>query len=934
MTNIILEPLDEEGPEISLGNIELGGGFTLEPESDSSEGRTRRQSSGGGTRGTFAPSDDGYIGIMNRGILGGLTAPLDAVDSLMDTINSPLDRLFLSEEGRAATAASPSETITDLFRSAGGAVADADLDTSEMGILAQTADFVGDTLGLAPYMGVGLAAVPQRVASSPTATQGVLGMAQGAANMMQRSIVAAPKSAAAAEVGAGVGGGLFGAIFADRFGEEYRSAGEVGGAMGLPMAPAAATAALRGTANALRPVSFVGESLDRLAGTFSGDTFSRRKARETLVSSSEDFETAIGRLRTMDDPLYQAEGGLDLSPMERTGDVGLLNLQARLAANDPTTKSMLRARESENMSLAEELLLTNAEGQRGNVQAARQTSADAVADQRQAIGDRVDAAVAEAHRAIERAGPLTVENKPAASAIMYRHLDAAKTEADATVKATWAEVPSESVGLRSTLSSYEDVVRKAGPERDAQIPALARRFLDPQSGDYYGEAQDAKRLFNLYSQLREDGSNAARAGKLTEASFANQIADAVLKDISAHEPMSELYSAARNATLAYHKTFTRGPVGAILNPAGRGETRTNEFAALDKLLNAGGPAGQGQEKINLDAISRALGPHNPEPYRAAEDYVRISFTDAVAPGSSAALTPERGAAYLQRHNELFTRYPHLKGVFEETIDAARHADTARAHGKNDMAALDASLANRFSNSAVDAEFAAILKTPDPVSEVRGLTDVLLSQDPTGVAVEGLRQTARNHLVKQMIGEDPARGTVLKGTAYANLMRDRRNVFSELLGPDELAKMDALSGQLRSLEVGRGMSPQEGQIVKPSVLVQALSRFVTLKTASPYIRGGPTSLTQSSAVSRLASSISDRMTSGGAERLLQEAVKPGNERILLDLMTPPQNAAQEDRLVRSISAWLSTLPVSATSSVEEDNSDGDIDSIFEGLGVSR
>jgi len=276
----------------------------------------------------------------------------------------------------------------------------------------------------------------------------------------------------------------------------------------------------------------------------------------------------------------------------------------------------------------------------------------------------------------------------------------------------------------------------------------------------------------------------------------------------------------------------------------------------------------------------------------------------------------------------------MRTLFQDTIDTVKHVDVARAHGKQQSTALDQSIAQRFSSSAVDEEFASILKTPDPATELRQLRDVLFAQDPSGVAVEGLRQAGRNHLVNNMLGFDASRGQVLRATRYDNLMQSRRGVFNELLGPQEMAKLDALSSQLKTLEVAGGMSPQRGNIVPPSILVQALTRYVALKGASGYITSGPTALTQSSALSRFVSSLSDRMTSGGAERLLQEAVRPGNERVLFDLMTAPQNAAQADRLVRSLDAWLSTLPVTMSSEVQEDNSDGDIDALFEGLGVSR
>lgn len=146
MTEFVLEPLDEddEAVEISLGDIDLGDGVSLEAL-DAAPRQQRRQGSGG-SRGA-QPSDTGLMGFMNRGILQGVTAPLD----FLHNVSAPLAGRVMSDEAVARTQR-PSERWGDLFRSIGGASAPADADPREEGLGAQVGDFLGLTLASAPYL--------------------------------------------------------------------------------------------------------------------------------------------------------------------------------------------------------------------------------------------------------------------------------------------------------------------------------------------------------------------------------------------------------------------------------------------------------------------------------------------------------------------------------------------------------------------------------------------------------------------------------------------------------------------------------------------------------------------------------------------------------------------------------------------------------------
>jgi len=888
--------------------------------------RTRR-SEGGNTGGTFAPSDDGFTAFMNRGILGGLTALPEMVDR---AVNQPLDRLFLSDDAPEELTQGPRGLLTDLFSRAGGAVADQDADPREAGLGAEVGAFLGDTLGLAPYAGAAIGAVPMRAASSPTATQGARRIAQEAANTMQRGLVQSPRLAATAEVGAGVGGGLGGAFARENYGDDAEAIGQIAGALGLPLAPAALTTAARGAASSL---PFTAGAMDRLGAMASGEGYARIRARETLRDRASDPDKALQNLYRGYDGAADPGHTLDLSPALRTEDPGLIRLQERVAANSEPMRADLLARERDNMAQAQDLLSTNMDGQRGNVDFARQSSQDAVADRLRMIDERVNAAMDDATAAIAAAGPRTTDSRSEASRIVVEGLEAAQTATRQEVNAAWSQVPqNDTVRLNSLSRTYENVVSDAGQAKAGSIPATARQLLDPNSGSYYGEAQDGGELFGFYSEMRRAARAASAAGDTEQARYANQLADAALKDISAHQPTSEAYKNARAASVAFHDRFTRGPIGKILAPSKDGGQQVSEYAALDRILGSSG----GQERANIESLQRALGTHNPEPYRAAEDYVRRSFVDTIAPTAATSHSPIAASRYLQRHSEMFDKFPHMRGLFEDTIDRVARAQAAQADGISDARNVrDRSAEGRFSNSEVDKEFASILKSPNPQQEVRQLREVLDAQDPTGQATEGLRQSAREYMVRRMMAQDTTLGPVLRGTKADEILTEHSRVFSELMGPEEMTKINQVAQELRLLDQTRGYSAAPGAIVQPSMLGGIVARFVGLRAIGGQIQSqGIGSFQQNAIISSVSRKIADKLSSAGAERLIMEAMQPGNEQLLRDLLTRPQNVEQANRVARSVEAWVSTLPVSILGGEAEDAPGDDIDAIFEGLGVSR
>jgi len=285
---------------------------------------------------------------------------------------------------------------------------------------------------------------------------------------------------------------------------------------------------------------------------------------------------------------------------------------------------------------------------------------------------------------------------------------------------------------------------------------------------------------------------------------------------------------------------------------------------------------------------------------------------------------------------MFDQFPNMRSLFEDTVDRVARAQAAQTDGVSDARNVrERSPEGRFSNSAVDREFSTILKSQNPEQEIRQLREVLDAQDPTGQATEGLRQSAREYMVKRIMAQDNTLGPVFRGTEAEAILTQHNRVFSDLMGPEEMAKINQVSRELRLLDQTRGYTAQPGAIVAPSMLGGIVARFVGLRAIGGQIQSqGIGSFQQNAIISSVSRRIADKLSSAGAERLIMEAMQPGNEALLRDLLTKPQNVEQANRVARSVEAWVSTLPVSVLGGEADDAPDDGFDALFEGLGVSR
>lgn len=892
-------------------------------------------------------ADEGFMGFANRSIMETLLSPLDMVSEARDAAIRPIQGLVFPEERMQQIdelAQQPSETILDGLSAIGTPVAPtgATAETNEQ----RAGELFGTTMGMLPAFFGATRQLADAGGNIIQRTASMIDEALGSnpgAMMVQETLAAG---------GLAAGNVLGGDIAAGTLGEEYRDfgtgMGEVLGALALPAGVSGGSAAVKAVGRASTKLPVVGpiaEAVGDVASrTVGPGSYAERTARSELAKRMGDPEQA---LRNLDQ-----ESELSLTPMQRTGDKGLIAYERDIAASDPNAAMRMDIVQRESLDLAQEKLkLEEFLGIDANPMVAKKTAQQYVTDAKAQLDERLNAALDNAAISIERAAPQFNESPTENSATFARVVEDTFNSVRRDTQAAWAAVPQDdAVPTANMKSAYENALIELGDAGKSNLPAAARLLDENAGGPTYGEEIDGKELFSFYSAVTQEARQLRAAGNTQGARVADALADAALKDLEAHDATSEAYKQARAMTRAMHDRFTRGPIGSLRGYAKEGGAATSPYTYLDTLLTKSG----GKERENIESLIAALGDpvNSPFPdqtrsaYRAAEDYVRNSFLESLQP-REATLSPDRAETFVRRHNEIFEKYPALKGVFDNTIDNVRRALDLEKEIPGAARDLERSAIGRFGDSRTDKEFDVLLSSNTPADDIRDISAVLQASDPTGAALNGFKRAAAEYLIRGSRsvskGDLPIEGNLSSVTSQdsgklSKLLTTNRKALEAVFSPEEMTRLDRINLELRRLDYSRSGQQTPGDIVEPDILGSILGRFFGVRAAGNTIGQsgnlGAGAIQVYGVASRFGKSIADKLTTAGAERILRDALF--DEQLFRSLITPPLPESAAQQAQRYVAAWLSAMPVSVTTGdVEESDNfsdDAKIEKLIEGLGV--
>lgn len=815
--------------------------------------------------------------------------------SAVDALVSPLDLLTYPVRGPARALgyemAAPSTAISDFMRGLG-------LNVAEEGEVADTraeqiASGVGSAAGfLVP--GLGAARAAQAVGGP---------VARAVGSFISAPFTAAPVRATAAELAAGGAAGLGGALAKESAAEGgyspfvqgmAQTGGELlGGLTGAGIGPAV-SAAGRGIERAAGAVAdlfpVAGPAYRGVKDIFQGITnpqdMAFRQASEAVRGAVVDPAAAAAAV--------DAASMTGLPPMLAPREPKLMEMEQSFLRANPELRALRDKQRAEATQAAEAVLTGMAPG---DVRAARDFFTTQIDTNRQQLDSLLAQAQADAEAALTRAGPRTGRS-PAENSIAFRaELDKAYKTAQEKERDLWGDVPITLVtGTTQSQAAYKaakDFLGKTGADL---MPARAKTFLSPKTGRFRGDkTTSVKELQGLRSLLLEEARNLRASGSDRAATAAEMVAAGVLADMDAIPGVSGPLEVARQFSRDMAVKFETGTIGNVLRTTRGGVAAVAPEDTLRRLL------GTRAEPLAVRAgeMEAATGGSR-QAAEAASDYLRSQFLEAAIDPSGNIRLPS-AQRYVAGREDMLTRYPALGKLFDDAITAARSAQETGTTVEAQIAALSKTPQAKFAASKVNREFDSIIGSQNPSFEASEIA-AIAQQDQTGQAMEGLRRSAVDYLLRKTM-DQTATGKAAEGTRLATVLDDPNTLaaMEQFFTPDELLNVRTLADELRVWQQSAGAN------VEAPNLGGVFQKLLTLGAGMLGARAGR-AVSQGKTIQEpaLGASISrklaERLTTEGAQKLLSDAIQDADlmRALLLGRRSPDAEVKRADAI---LSLWM-------------------------------
>lgn len=562
------------------------------------------------------------------------------------------------------------------------------------------------------------------------------------------------------------------------------------------------------------------------------------------------------------------------TPAEQTGDPNLLGLQRAAAEESPLLRERLASRDAETRARAE----AEIKGMGGEVKDAKAFFATRIKDFKSALSSKIDEAIKMGDEGLQGVAPYAAEttNSSAMVGKIKSELDAQlKTEND-----LWRSIPmGVKLEMKATRAAIDDIIKSTPWAQRRDIPADLQAVLDPKGP--LGEAASGAELHGLYSEMRRIARSAMAGTNQNKntARIANDVAEAILKDLGAIDASSEIgrkINEARAFSRALHETFDTGAVGRILQRTIDGDERIPSDAALARTVGRGGASAVADENSIVGAA--------PSTREEISDYMRGRFMDA-AVDATGKFTPARAATFLRDNREMLAKYPELSAELRRALSSRSAADTFAAKTEARLKLADQSAAADF-NKSQDA-LLSILKAEDPAQAARSVA-ATARKDKTGKALAGVKGAFTDFMIGKA-GTDAG----LSGEKLTALLKDGRTrvAIRQIFGNVEAERIETIAKALAKAEAP---TANVGQVIDSPAnrLLEYVVRITAARVGGQA--GGGTlggSMQTANIAQERARAILRGMTNNAARQMLMDAMEdPELYRTLL--MSPQAIAASK------------------------------------------
>lgn len=715
---------------------------------------------------------------------------------------------------------------------------------------------------IAPAMGSGLGLVG---AAGRTATLG--NALRNFANTASSAFRASPATATAIEGGLGMTAGAGGQAAAELApdSEAARFVGEFLGATTPGVLAATPSLLYRGAratplAGApLRAAEGVAESIRNLM-----PVNSMRRAQGRIDRATPDAEAAAAR---MDEALLPG-----LTPAAKTGDEGLMRLEAAVDASLPDSERFVK-RSMDNVT---NVIRSAFQEFKGDPQKAAQVFERAQRELTRSLDDRIQLAAEEFQKALARMRPGT--NREQLNRVARASLNKAYDDARAQERALYDLIPMDTiVPTNNAVDAFRSLRAGLGKAQLEDMPKEAQALLARNSSSFLGPQTTILEMRALQSKLRQTSRN-SRSGdnaNLNRARIADALADAISRDIqnaAGEEGVSDLVKAATTFSREMNQKFRAGTVGDLLGLSGQAELRVPEGLTLEASIGVAGP----RAREAFDDIVKATS--DPAVFDAMRDYVRGRFLDsAVDLGGN--FSRAKAETFIKQNAELLKRMPGIeKEMFEalakNDVIALRKAQRARVNTTSPAV----SKATMFIQKDPSKAFDAVLSSKTPGRDMRNLVN-MAKRDDTGEAVAGLKSAFANYIY-----DNSLKSGNISGQRMSELLDSEpgKQALRAIYSPDEIRRLEIIRNTARRLDVQRAARPSSEGILgdQPGQMATVLARMLGAAWGSRIARNTGTGGIQMQAI------MSDRM-----KKMLDAGLDPARKLI--------EDAVQDDALFKNL-----------------------------------
>ena len=714
---------------------------------------------------------------------------------------------------------------------------------------------------------------------------------------------------AVAATGAGVGEFAAKTKFPDS--EAAQVIGALTGAL-VPAGAVAGTVASVKLASNLPGARFI-KGLMRSFTTASGKT--RAEARvQDVARDPKAATTELSRGGTLEEAA--------LTPAQQTGDEGLLALEKAVIDSSEQLKSKADTQITEATQAIREAVTDIGEGV--GPEKTVETIEKARAYLQGLLDIRLKVAARKADEAIAELSPTATRQD--ANLAVERELDVAFKEATKQETDLYNLVPLElKASIAGPKKDFAALVESTPLALQDDIPAIARKFLDPDSPDVFDDLMPIKELQGLRSRLLAESRKLRAVGDRNAARLTEDVAESVLLSMGAKAGQVEGEAGqALRLALDFSKDkaarfFKESSVSKILGTTKQGGDVIAPELALESTIASGGPRARVEAKALETAVEKTGSV--PKLRGAIEDFLLDDFRRRVAPDG--VIDQTRAKTFLARNQDILEDFPELRNKVTKAIttDKASIAAQARAEGiakrLNDPKISKAAV---FIQEPVEDAMKRVAKTFRPGKTMEELVKEA-GRDPTGDALKGLKTAFGEFILKQTGKSTTAGLEFIAGRKMKELLTSGKTgrMAKALLSKDEIARYDVIAETAIKIQKAVAATALPSKILSdaPSILFQAMAGIAGAGVGRKLARfvGGATIQTPAF-VANLFRRMQLKLTRDPARRLIHDAVQ--DKELFAALLSPLGKGGEPTKAAKkALNAWAAAI-------IADSLPEGDID----------